>query len=157
MVSQTLEYALRAMSHLAALGDAGATSEAIADATRVPHHYLSKVMRDLVCAHLVQSFRGRNGGFVLARPAAEISILDIVNAVDPIPRIDRCPLNNPAHVQLCPLHRCLDDALAHIEASFKRATLVSVLKDANQNTCCRSRPGGSCDPPPRTHPHPPPT
>ncbi|MFO0787090.1 MAG: Rrf2 family transcriptional regulator [Phycisphaerales bacterium] len=137
MVSQTVEYALRAMSHLASLHQA-VTSVEIARATKVPHGYLSKVMRDLVCADLVRSFRGRRGGFILAREPAAISVLDIVNAVDPIHRIDHCPLENPLHATLCPLHRCLDDAMAHIEKVFARATLDGVVQAAAQDGCCRS-------------------
>lgn len=127
MVSQSVEYALRAMSHLAAQSQAAATSEVIARATRVPHRYLSKIMRDLVCARLVKSFRGPRGGFTLARDASTITVLDIVNAVDPIRRIDCCPIGDPSHTCLCPLHRCLDDALAHIEDSFRHARLSTVL------------------------------
>src|SRR5690349_511493 len=112
MFSSTVEYALRAMMHLASLDGAPETSERIAAQTRVPSGYLSKVMRDLVVADLVTSFRGRRGGFVLARPPASITILDVVSAVDPIRRIDKCPLDNPAHAELCPLHRRLDQALA---------------------------------------------
>ncbi|MBX3385028.1 MAG: Rrf2 family transcriptional regulator [Phycisphaeraceae bacterium] len=130
MISHTVEYALRAMSHLASIGDGAATSRSIARATRVPHGYLSKVMRSLVCAELVRSFRGPHGGFALARDPRNITLLDIVNAVDPIRRITCCPLDNPLHSRLCSLHRCLDDNLASIEQSFQRTTLGSVLDSA---------------------------
>lgn len=126
MISQTVEYALRAMSSLAALGGAAATSESIARSTRVPQGYLSKIMRDLVRADLVRSFRGPHGGFVLARGAEAISLLDIVNAVDPIRRIVGCPLEDPEHAKLCPLHQCLDDAIGHLEERFRTTTLESV-------------------------------
>jgi len=136
MLSQTVEYALRAMTHLAALEPgASANSESIAQRTQVPQGYLSKVLRDLVVADLIASQRGPNGGFSLAKGASEISILDIVNAVDPITRITRCPLGNPAHVKLCPLHRRLDDAIGMIESQFRQTLLSDVLTDTT--------PGGS--------------
>jgi Rrf2 family protein len=128
MLSQTVEYALRAMSRLAGPGSPPASSRALARATRVPQSYLSKIMRDLVQARLVRSFRGPNGGFVLARDAAAITVLDIVNAVDPIRRTTACPLDDPAHTTLCPLHRCLDDVLAQIERTFGNATLAAVTE-----------------------------
>ncbi|MBS0189082.1 MAG: Rrf2 family transcriptional regulator [Planctomycetes bacterium] len=129
MLSQTVEYALRAMTHLAALPrDAAANSETIAARTRVPKGYLSKVLRDLVVAGLIDSRRGPSGGFALARPASEVSILDVVNAADPIRRIERCPLGNPAHVKLCPLHRRLDDSIAMIEREFARTSLAEVIE-----------------------------
>jgi Rrf2 family protein len=138
MISQTVEYALRAMSHLASSAGEAASSEAIALATRVPQGYLSKIMRSLVCADLVRSFRGPRGGFVLARDATAISVLDIINAVDPIKRIERCPLDNPLHTALCPLHRCLDDAFAQIEKTFEATKLASVLDAACRQGQCRA-------------------
>jgi Rrf2 family protein len=127
MFSQTVEYALRAMMYLAAAGGAAQSGEKIAAGTRVPQGYLSKVMRDLVVAGLVRSFRGPNGGFILARSVGEISILDVVNAVDPIRRIDRCPVGDPSHASLCGLHHRLDGALAIVEQTFRSTTLADVL------------------------------
>lgn len=130
MLSQTVEYALRAMTHLAALEPgASANSESIAQRTQVPQGYLSKVLRDLVVAGLITSQRGPHGGFSLVKGSSEISILDIVNAVDPITRITRCPLGNPAHMKLCPLHRRIDDAIGMIEEQFRRTFLSDVLTD----------------------------
>lgn len=126
MLSQTVEYALRAMSRLAAPHGAPATCRMIARAMSVPQSYLSKIMRDLVQANLVKSFRGPHGGFSLARDADQITVLEIVNAVDPIRRTTTCPLNDPEHVSLCPLHQCLDDALADVERAFARATLADI-------------------------------
>jgi Rrf2 family protein len=127
MFSQTVEYALRAMMYLASTEGAAQTSERIAAETRVPPGYICKVMRDLVRARLVTSFRGPGGGFMLTGTPDKISILDVVSAVDPIRRIHRCPLDNPEHADLCPLHRRLDDALASIESSFRQTTLKEVL------------------------------
>jgi Rrf2 family transcriptional regulator, nitric oxide-sensitive transcriptional repressor len=127
MFSQTVEYALRAMMYLASLDGAPVASERIAASTRVPPGYLSKVMRDLVLGRLVESFRGPRGGFVLATRPDSITILDVVRAVDPIRRIQSCPIGNPNHTELCPLHRRLDDALADIERSLGETTLAEML------------------------------
>lgn len=136
MFSQTVEYALRAMIHLASLGEGEAlTSEMIAERTQVPRGYLSKVMRSLVLAELVVSQRGPSGGFSLARPAARISMLEVVNAVDPLHRITQCPLGNPAHLRLCPLHHRLDEAIAMIEKEFRGTTLAEVLESRPDKAC----------------------
>jgi len=128
MISQTVEYALRAMVHLASLPPRQAVnSETIAASTQVPQGYLSKVLRDLVLAGLVISQRGPSGGFVLAKPPGDISMLDVVNAVDVMPRIKRCPLNNPTHLRLCPLHQRIDDALDLIEQQCRECSLLEVL------------------------------
>ncbi|MCE7973714.1 MAG: Rrf2 family transcriptional regulator [Leptolyngbya sp. PLA1] len=140
MLSQTVEYALRAMVHLASLPpEIAHSSEAIAQRTSVPKGYLSKILRDLVMARLIRSRRGPNGGFTLARSPKDISILDVVNAVDPFDRIRECPLGNPAHVQLCPLHRRIDEAVALIESEFSRTALTEVLEsNAKSGVQCRS-------------------
>jgi Rrf2 family nitric oxide-sensitive transcriptional repressor len=143
MMSQTVEYALRAMRYLASLDGAPVNCQTIAAQTRVPPGYLSKVMRDLVVAQLVTSFRGPNGGFVLARPPEQITMLDVVNAVDPIVRIQACPVGDPRHVRLCALHQRLDDALAAIERTFREATLAEMLRsDGEQGQCCAILPPG---------------
>lgn len=150
MFSQTVEYALRAMMYLAGLDGEPVTSERIAGSTRVPPRYLSKVMRDLVRGGLVDSYRGRGGGFVLAAPPAEITILDVVSSVEPIQRIHKCPLDNPDHSQLCPLHRRLDDALGQIECSLRQTTLAQMLsvEDGPGDTRCDSLGSGAVRPSP---------
>lgn len=130
MFSQTTEYALRAALFLANLGPQFASADQIAEGTQVPPGYLSKVMRDLVLSELVNSQRGPNGGFVLARPADQITILDVVNAVDPIRRITACPMGNPMHVNLCPLHEKLDNAIAQIERAFSQTTLADLVRSS---------------------------
>ena len=127
MISQTAEYALRAVVFLAEQENRPHTIQQIAAATQVPAGYLSKVMQGLARAGLVHGQRGLGGGFVLTRPASEMSCYDVLQAVDPIPRITRCPLDNPAHAhQLCVLHQRLDEAAALIEKSFRESTVADM-------------------------------
>lgn len=130
MFTQTVEYALRAMVCLASRPEVPQSNSQIAATTKVPSAYLSKVLQKLAKANLVHGQRGVQGGFVLAQPAAEITILQIVNAVDPIQRIQRCPLGLEAHgVRLCPLHRKMDQALAQVESAFASTTLAAILAE----------------------------
>lgn len=130
MFSQTMEYALRAVVWLAAHSPEPQTTQQIAAATRVPAGYLSKVLQSLARARLVRSQRGLYGGFVLNRAAEKIRVIEVVNAVDPIQRIETCPLGLQSHGEkLCSLHRRLDDAIAHIEAAFSRSTLADLLAE----------------------------
>ena len=130
MLSQTVEYALRAAVHLAQQSPAACTTDQIAEATRVPRAYLSKVLQAMVRGGIVQSQRGLGGGMALARPVASVTILEVVNAVEPLQRIHTCPLGLAAHgVRLCPLHRKLDNALATVEKAFAGSTLAEILAD----------------------------
>ena len=126
MFSQTVEYALRAMVVLASRPRLPLTSYSIAVDSRVPPDYLIKVLQSLARSGLVTSQRGKNGGHLLTRPSAEISILEIVNAVDPICRIRTCPLDLHGE-NLCPLHRKMDDALAATESAFGSTKLAELL------------------------------
>ncbi len=117
MISQTSEYALRAVVCIGNNGGQPMTTAAIAKVTRVPPGYLSKVLQALGKAGLVLSQRGLGGGFVLTRQFDELTVLDVINAVDPLKRITHCPLLLFAHrKQLCSLHKRLDEGLALIEA-----------------------------------------
>ena len=130
MLSQTVEYALRAAVHLAKQSPAACTTDQIAEATRVPRAYLSKVLQAMVRGGIVQSQRGLGGGMALAKPVSSVTILEVVNAVEPLQRIHTCPLGLAAHgVRLCPLHRKLDNALATVEKAFAGSTLAEILAD----------------------------
>jgi Rrf2 family nitric oxide-sensitive transcriptional repressor len=132
--SQTVEYALRAAVHLASQAPAARTTDQIAAATLVPRAYLSKVLQSLARAGVVQSQRGLGGGMTLAKPPEELTILEVVNAVEPIQRIRTCPLGLAAHgVHLCPLHSRLDRALATVEVALGNSTLAEVLAEPTRS------------------------
>jgi Rrf2 family transcriptional regulator, nitric oxide-sensitive transcriptional repressor len=134
MFSQTVEYALRAVVHLADRNPSPRTTDEIAAATKVPEAYLSKVLQELCRAEIIRSKRGRGGGMVLARSPSELTILEVVNAVDPIGRIRQCPLGLAAHgVHLCPLHSRLDNALAAVEQAFEQTTLAEILAEPTKS------------------------
>lgn len=143
MFSQTVEYALRAAVYLAARDGAPATTEDVAARTRVPAPYLAKVLQGLVRAGLVKSQRGVGGGVTLARDPAELTILEVVNAVEPIKRITTCPLGLPGHgARLCPLHKRVDAALAAVEAAFGGTTLAEVLGEPSASAPLCDVPAG---------------
>jgi len=130
VISQSAEYSLRAVLCLA---DAGAalTTQQIALATRVPAGYLSKVLQNLARAGIVSSQRGLNGGFTLARPPTELTLLEVVAAVEKSRRIGECPLAIPEHaVNLCPLHRRLDAAAEAVERLLHAATIADLVKES---------------------------
>jgi Rrf2 family protein len=130
MLSQTVEYALRAATFLALTPEEPRTAEQIAEATRVPVAYLAKVMQSLARGGIVTSRRGVGGGFMLVLPPRDLPILQIVQAVDPIQRITFCPLGLASHgTHLCPLHRRLDQALEAMEKAFSTTTLAEVLAE----------------------------
>lgn len=134
MFSQTVEYALRAVVHLAHQSPNPQTTEQIAQATLVPPAYLSKVLQGLSRGGIVKSQRGVGGGISLQIPPEELTILQVVNAVDPIQRIKTCPLGLASHgVKLCPLHKRMDDALCMVEKAFAQSTLAEILAEPSSS------------------------
>lgn len=133
MISQTTEYALRAIVYLAAKAGEPQTAQQIALATKVPANYLAKVLLNLRRTGLVHSQRGLHGGSTLAVPAEQLTVYDVVQAVDPLPRIRRCPLGIKGHINLCPLHRRLDQAVALVEDALKQSTIAELLAEPDRD------------------------
>ncbi len=128
MVSQTVEYALRAVVTIAQNDGRPCTARRIAEITEVPLAYLSKLMQGLVRGGIVTSQRGLHGGFSLCDDRMELKLLEIVQAVDPIRRITECPLKIRSHGgTLCPLHQKLDEAAAAAEDLFRSTTVAELL------------------------------
>ena len=81
-IPRKIEYALRAMIHLADHPEGVARGTEIARDEQIPKYYLEKVIRDLMRRGLVQARRGPGGGYQLARSAAQITFRDIIEAVE---------------------------------------------------------------------------
>jgi len=78
MSSRSAEYALRAVVKLGSKAGSPQTTQQIAEQTQVPSGYLSKVFKALGRAGVVEAQRGLYGGFILARPLNELTILDVM-------------------------------------------------------------------------------
>ena len=135
MFSQTAEYALRIVVWLASQGGEARTTQQIAKATKIPAGYLSKVLQNLGRSRIVIGQRGIGGGFTLSIPPERLSPLDIINAVDPIKRITRCPLGLKTHATgLCPLHLRLDEAMGLIEKGLGETKISDLLRGQSGGT-----------------------
>jgi len=134
MLPKTADYALRAVVWMGREPELAQSASHLAERTRVPRHYLHKVLQDLVRAGLVRSQPGPGGGYSLTRSAEEITILDVVNAVGELERIDRCPMglterecpHAPPSATLCTLHRELDNVYAAAQEALRRVTIASL-------------------------------
>jgi Rrf2 family protein len=81
-VSAKVDYAVRAAAELAAAGEGPVKGEALAQAQGIPLKFLENILGELKHAGLVRSQRGADGGYWLGRPANEISIADVIRAVE---------------------------------------------------------------------------
>jgi Rrf2 family iron-sulfur cluster assembly transcriptional regulator len=113
LLSQTAEYALRAMAWLATVPNRQPMRAVdLSGSTGIPTHYLSKVLRRLVLANLLESQKGQGGGFSLSRPPSEIAFIDILSAIDAYPTEGRCAFGwgQCDATDPCPLH----DSWSHL-------------------------------------------
>ncbi len=134
MISQTSEYALRAVVCLAQNPDRPYTTAEIAKWTKVPEHYLSKVLLALAKHEVVYSKKGLHGGYVLAHDPESLPLLNVINAVDPIKHIKSCPLKLKTHgTNLCRLHKRLNDSIKTIEETFRTSTIAMILNEPTQS------------------------
>jgi Rrf2 family nitric oxide-sensitive transcriptional repressor len=134
MLSQTTEYALRAMSYLAYITDGLTSTSELAEYTHVPSNYLAKVLQLLAKADLVNGRRGVGGGYKLARSSDSISLLDVINAIDPIRPITSCPLGLENHSgSLCPLHKKLDEASRTMIKVFSDISLKDIISEVGES------------------------
>ena len=134
MISKTAEYALRAVACMGGTGGTPISADALAERTHVPRRYLTRVLQDLCAAGLARSRPGPGGGYELTKPIGKLTILDIINTVEPIQRITKCPLGLKSHKKLCPLHAELDKAYAATEKAFAGVTIEDLINSTNPIT-----------------------
>lgn len=90
-ISRKIDYALRAMIHLASLpGERVVPLQEIVSATQLPRDFLAKIFKELTFRKLVRSVRGAHGGYQLARPAREISFLEVIEAAEGPVQLNVC-------------------------------------------------------------------
>lgn len=128
-LAKTTGYAISAMSHLEPPGGRPASLRAVAHRAVVPYAYLAKRMPELVAAGLVRSIRGKHGGVLLGRPASEIKLLEISEAVEARQWLDRCllGLTTCSDERACPAHVFWKEARHQIETTLRGITLADVI------------------------------
>ena len=127
MLSDTAEYALRAAIHLATreADERFVRVDEIAAATRVPRNYLSKTLHVMAREGVLVSARGAQGGFRLARPAAETTVLSVVGLFDDVGPGRRCILGRPtcSDAHPCAAHHRWRPVSERIRDFFNRTSL----------------------------------
>ena len=134
MISQTAEYACGAITHLAFNTGAPQTNKQIAELTRVPMPDLQPALQAMTRAGLVRSHRGLHGG--------SCSLARLIGYVFEVIELwsTRCSGFERVHglaahgVNLCPLHRRLDDAMALVERAFRESTIAEVIAEPSSST-----------------------
>ncbi|MFZ5633313.1 MAG: RrF2 family transcriptional regulator [Bacillota bacterium] len=133
-LNQATDYALRAVLYLSRL-PRGEVIEArlIAEEEHIPIRFLLKIFRFLTRAGIVESYRGVSGGYALAKAPAEITMKDVVEAVEGPVRINRCLIDpeecNKRNTARCPMHRALFSIQQTLERELEKYDFETLSKE----------------------------
>jgi len=135
-ISRRTDYGVRLILDLAGLPDGErASTQEIAERQNIPAPFLAKIISQLSLSGLVNTHRGAGGGVRLARPAAEINLLQVIEALDGPVRLNRCVID----AGLCPL-----DETCPVHRVWARAqeNLVTALNDTTFDVLASEATGG---------------
>jgi Rrf2 family transcriptional regulator, cysteine metabolism repressor len=128
-VSRKIDYALRAVIHLADEDAERACSVAeIAARERIPRQFLEKIVQELIHKGLVRSRRGPHGGYVLARPAGQVTFKDVIEALEGPISLNVCVGEHPDCFLLgtCGMQRVWQEGQRRVLDLFETTTIASV-------------------------------
>ncbi len=89
-ITRQADYAVRAVLHLARSGEVRTATSAIAEEQRIPPSFLAKIVSQLSIAGLLHTSRGARGGVTLARDPKEITLLEVIEAIDGPIQLNEC-------------------------------------------------------------------
>jgi Rrf2 family protein len=134
-ITRQADYAIRAVLFLSRLApNQRAATSAVALEQRIPPSFLAKIISQLSIAGLLHTSRGARGGVSLARDAKEISLLDVVEAIDGPILLNECVLNSSACTfsQDCRLRPTWCDAQANLVKRLKITNFENILNGKNR-------------------------
>jgi Rrf2 family transcriptional regulator, iron-sulfur cluster assembly transcription factor len=140
LISRTAQYALRAMTVLAAQEDR-MTVKDLAGAVGAPQPYLARIIMTLADTGMVDARRGPGGGLKLGRGAGEISLMEIVRCFDGDTLFERCALGLPGCKESdpkCPIHEDWTQIRDHIKSWWDKTTLDQ-FSPQNTQLCMKER------------------
>lgn len=124
-ITRQADYALRAMLYLARLGpNERAATKKIAEVQKIPPSFLAKIISQLSVAGLIKTTRGAHGGVVLSRSTKEISLLDVVEAIDGPIALNECTVESGSCDMggNCPLHDVWSETQIQLVERLRKTT-----------------------------------
>jgi Rrf2 family protein len=135
-LTRAADYAVRAMIHIGSLPrNSVALKDDIAEAQHIPPSFMAKILRQLVKSGLLRSARGVTGGFGLAREAATINLLDIVEGIEGPIHLNDC-VPDPDHCTLahdCPVSTVWLEVQNQMTLLLSQTTLEALLAAPRKN------------------------
>jgi len=128
-ITRQADYAVRAVLHLARSGDQRTATSAIAEEQRIPPSFLAKIVSQLSIAGLLHTSRGARGGVVLAREAKDITLLEVIEAIDGPIQLNECAGENGScsFDDHCPLRPVWCDAQEELVGRLKNTNFADMI------------------------------
>jgi Rrf2 family protein len=133
-MSKTTGYAIAAMSCLDGQGGRPVSVHDVAECTNISRSYLSKIIQILADKNLVKTKRGYTGGLLLTQAPEEISLLEVVLAIEGSQWIGDCLLRLEGCNGSCPTHAFWDEEKKRIEDELRTRKLIEVTQFKNCNS-----------------------
>ncbi len=134
-LTRKTDYAIIALSHMTRQNGCVCTAREIADRFHVPQALLMNVLKIVSQAGLLQSHRGAKGGYTLARPAGEISLADIIAAVEGPIRFVQCAEHEAACdlTHTCPVRTPMQSIHRRMEAMLRQTSLADIVHELEES------------------------
>ncbi|MBM7557560.1 RrF2 family transcriptional regulator [Halanaerobacter jeridensis] len=133
-LSQASDYAFRAVLYLAKQGVGNRVdAQTISEVENIPKRFLLKTFRKLAQTDIIESYRGKYGGYALAKDPADVTLLDVVEAVEGPIEVNRCLVEpeacNKQGADTCRIHHALYDVRETITDKLKEYTFAKLLAE----------------------------
>lgn len=128
-ITRQADYAVRAVLHLARTGDLRTATSMIAEEQHIPPSFLAKIISQLSIAGLLHTSRGARGGVTLARDAKDISLLEVVEAIDGPIQLNECVgnINTCSFEDNCPLRPVWCEAQEELVGRLQATNFADLL------------------------------
>lgn len=135
-LNQATDYAFRMVLYLASLPEGTKiTGSALAEKQNIPERFLLKIMRSLTAAKIMKSYRGVEGGFALQRSPRDITLFDVIDAVEGPTVLQRCLHDKDSCTRACDGMCAIYAAFADIQRDLaKRLQAINFADLAHQET-----------------------
>lgn len=129
-LTQATDYSFRVILNLT-LANKVVSAKDLAEQEDVPMRFLLKILGSLVKAGILKSYRGQDGGYTLAKDAQDITLLDVIEAVEGPITINRCLNNedscNKNWTKLCPVHHVLGNIQKNLVSEFSKYNFQDLI------------------------------
>ncbi len=130
LIKRETDYAVRAVLHIARAENGIATVNEVAEAQSIPRDFTAKILQRLTRAGILESIRGVKGGYKLKRPPTQVSLFDVLEAMEGPTSLNLCVLSGDLcdRTPDCPVHPFWVEISEELAGRLKEVTFEKILQ-----------------------------